>query len=335
MKQTKLIISMIVLVILIGVVLLFSLKKRPEQQSSQKESIKIGVIVYPGFGLMYIPQEKGYFTEEGVDVEIVQIADENQLASSLASNNVQMIISTSGTTTIFADAGIDAPQIFATSIGYGSDGLVVKDDINDFADLKGKQIHLSLGTPSHFLFRYLIEEKGLRVEDFEFINGTADQIGAGFVAGQIDYGMTWEPWLSKAAEREDGKVLITSRGVPEIITDTIVARRDLIEKRREDVKAVMRAFFKGVDFWKSNPTEANSIIAKNFNITLKEFEPMMATVKPLDYNGNLAKFNRANEFNLFELTGKAIDFYFADGIIQTKLEADDLVDPSLLEELYQ
>jgi NitT/TauT family transport system substrate-binding protein len=283
---------------------------------------------------MYIPAEKGYFEEEGVNAEIVLINDDSQLVSALASNKVQMLISAADFTTILADAGIDAPQIFSTDTGYGSDGLVVKNDINSISDLKGKKVHLALGFPSHFFFRFMAEKTGLQADDVEFVNITADQVGAGFVAGQIDYGMTWEPWLSKASERTDGKVLFTSREEDGIITDTIVARRDLIENRREDVKRIMRAFFKGVEFWKENPEEANAIMAKNFNIPVDEYSAMMDTIKPLDYDANLKKFNPSSERSLFELASKAADYYFEDGIIQSKPDVSKLIDASLLKELY-
>jgi len=169
----------------------------------------------------------------------------------------------------------------------------------------------------------------------KFINATADQVGAGFVAGQIDYGMTWEPWLSKASEREDGKVLMTSKTEPGIIGDTIITRQDFIESNREEIKAIMRAFFKTVEYWKNNPEEVNSIIAKNFNLPVEEFAPMMETIKLLDYNDNLEKFDRSNELNIYELSEKAIEFYTEDGIIQSELNVNNLVDDSLLKELYQ
>lgn len=331
--QTKILIVILVVVV-VGILIWFAASKQSEPVPAAKEPIKIGIIIYPGMGPLYVAEEKGFFEEEGVDVEIIQIPDENQLVSSLAGNEVQMLESTADFSTIFADAGIDAQQIFATDIGFGSDGLVVKDDINNIAELKGKKVNLSLGTPSHFLFRFLAEREGLKGGDVEFVNTTADQVGAGFMAGQIDYGVTWEPWLSKASEREDGKVLITSREAPGIITDTILARGDLIENRREDVKGVMRAFFKAVEFWRNNPQEATAIAAKRFNLTAEEFAPLMETVKLLDYNENLKKFDESTELNIFELSEKAVEFYLEDGVIQSQPSVNNLIDASLLKELY-
>ena len=310
---------------------------KPTQQDAQllKTPLKVGIVVYPSFGMFYVAQEKGFFQKEGVDVDTVQISDENQLVSALASNQVQMLIATPDSATIVADAGIDAPFILATDIGYGSDGLIVKNDVNDISQLKGKKIYLSFGQPSHFLFRYWSQEARLKSSDVEIINTTADQVGASFVAGKIDYGMTWEPWLSKVGERKDGKVLITSRDTPGVLCDGIIVRRDFLEKHRDEVRSFIRAYFEAVDFWKNNKDEANAIIAKNFNIAPEEFAPMMDTVKLLDYDENIKKFNSSSGFNIYDLTNKAIGFYSEDGILKTRPDANNLIDPSLLNELYQ
>ena len=300
-----------------------------------KKPIKIGIIVYPGAGLFYVAQDKGFFKEEGVKTEIVQIPDENQIVSSLASNQIQMFYSTADFSTIIADARVDAPEVFISDMSYGADGLVVKNNVIDISQLKGKKVYLSIGTPSHFLFRYLTNKAGLKSEEVELVNSTADQVGTAFVAGKIDYGMTWEPWLSKATERPDGKVLKTSKDEPGIIEDTVVARKDLIQSRREDTKRIMRAFFKAVNFWKNNKDEANAIMAKHFNISVADFAAQMETVKPLDYEENIKKFDPSTSLNIYEITNKAITIYTQDKVLKNKPHTANIIDSSLLKELYK
>ena len=42
-----------------------------QQKAVEKKPIKIGIDVFPGWGHIFIAQEKGYFEKNGVDVEIV------------------------------------------------------------------------------------------------------------------------------------------------------------------------------------------------------------------------------------------------------------------------
>lgn len=332
MNKKTLIIILIILVV--GVLIWFGFNQWRKQPISQ-EPIKIGVIVYPGFAPFFVAQEKGFFEKQGVNAEIVLINDPDQAISLLESNNVQVLFSSADFTAIIADVGVDIKEIFAADIGYGSDGLLAKNDVNSITDLKGKTVYLGMGYPSHFLLRFLQKKAGLSTSDIIIVDMGADQVGAAFVAGQIDYGMSWEPWLSQVAERKDGQLLFSSKDYPGIITDTFVVRTDILESRRNDIKAVVRAWFDAIEFWKSNPDEANEIMARNLGLPVEDFEAMASTVKFLDYNENLAKFDKSNELNIYELTELAVEIYTEEGIIQTEIDYESVIDSTILEELYK
>ena len=325
------------IIIIIGGTLLlwFGFSKQnqlPKSSSISQEPIKIGVFVYPGFGTFYIAKEKDLFKKHGVNVELVQVSADNWLPA-VESNKIQMVTFTSDVMPILADIGVAAKQIFTTSFSYGADGLGVTNEIQKISDLKGKKVHVTLGFPGHFFFRYLANKSGLSYGDVELINLNPEEVGSSFVASKINAGVTYEPWLSKAKERIDGKVLVTSRQEPEIITDIIVARNDLIANRREDIKNVMRAFFEALDWWEGNTTEGNAIVAKNFKLTPEEFKPMRDTVKLSNLKINLEKFDKQKPLNVYELVEKAGEIYFQDGVIKTKASSDAVTDSSLLNEL--
>ncbi len=325
----------IIAIVVVGLVAYFGLtSNKPTQTTINPKSIKIGVIIYPGFAPFFIADEKGYFEKEGVNAEVVLISDPNQAIPLLESNEVQLLFSSADFTTIISDAGVDVKEIFASDIGYGSDGLLVKNDVNNISDLKGKTVYLGMGYPSHFLFRYLTKQAGLENDDVTLVDMGADQVGAAFVAGQIDYGMSWEPWLSQAAERKDGKLLFSSKDEPGIITDTFVVRTDTLNSRTEDVKAIVRAWFDSIKFINSSPSEANSIMAKNLGLSVEDFEAQVSTIKFLTHQENLDKFSKKTSLNLYDLTDKVIEIYSEDGIIQSKPDVDKLIDASLLKELY-
>ncbi len=338
-KTTKLVVGIIALIAIIAWIWLsFTPVKNSTKSKNQtvaQKPIKIGVIVYPGFAPFFIAQEKNYFEKEGVNAEVVTINDPAQAISALAGNKVQILFSSADFTTYVADAGVSVKEIFISDIGYGSDGLLVKNDVKSISDLKGKTVYLSMGTPSHFLLRYLAEQAGLTNKDINLVQMDADQVGAAFVAKKIDYGMSWEPWLSKASERKDGRVLLSSKDKPGIITDTFIVRADILKNRRNDVKAVVRAWFDSIDFWKSHQKEANAIMAKNLGLSVDDFEAQVATVKFLDYKENLKKFNKSTDLNLFTLTKKAAKIYKEDGIIKKDIDPEDIIDDSILKELYK
>lgn len=331
--MTKKVVIAIVAIIAVGLIAYFGLtSNKPAKTTVNPEPIKIGVFVYPGFGSFYIAKEKEFFKQQGVNVELVQVSIDGAIPA-LESNQIQMLTGSTDMMAIIADGGIAAKQIFSTSISYGADGLVTTGDILKISDLKGKKVYTSYGYPGHFFFRYLAGKNGLSNKDVELINLDSESIGSSFVAGKIDAGVTWEPWLSKATERAGGKVLVSSKDEPGIITDIVMARNDLAQNRREDVKRVMKGFFEAVNWWKNNPNEGNAIVARNFNLTTEEFAPMMEVVNLSDLLTNLDKFNKSKSLNVYELAEKAAEIYSQDEVIKTKTTGDAVTDSSLLNEI--
>ncbi len=297
-----------------------------------EEPMRIGLVIYPGFGTFYIAEEKRFFEKAGVDVELVEL-DINSMIPALESGQVDLLIGSSDLMPIVGDAGVDAKQIFSTDISYGADGLLVTDDVHSLNDLKGKMVYLPFGFPSHFFFRVLQEESGMPFEDVTLVNTNPDEIGASFVAGKIEAGMTWEPWLSHVAERPGGTVLISSKERPGLITDIVMAPNEVIANRREDVKRVMRGFFDAVDWWNTHPEEGNAIVAKNFGMSIETFAPMRETIELSTLEANLHMFDPSMPYNVFDLANRAATIYAKDGVITTTPNADALTDASLLKEL--
>ena len=327
----KKIIVVLIAVFAVGVFAYVGLQKS-NQIPAKGEPIKIGVVVYPSGGIFYIAQEKGLFAKYGVNAQPIEVSPDAAIQL-LASNQIQMLFLTSDFMPIVADAGVEAKQIFSPSISYGADGMVVTKNVQSFSDLKGKKIYLGFGFPSDFLFHYVAEKNGLASSDFDIVNLGPEDVGASFVSGKIDAGMTWEPWLSKTIERKDGKVLFTSKDYPGVITDIVMARTDLIQNRRTDVENVMRAFFEASDWWTKNTTAGNAIAAKAFSLTPEDFAPMRDTVKFNDLQANLEKFDKSKPLNVYDIVEQASAVYRQEGVIKANVSGDSMTDSSLLNDI--
>ena len=86
------------------------------------------------------------------------------------------------------------------------------------------------------------------------------EAGAAFVAGRVDVAVTWEPWLSKAKARTDGRVLVSSREYPDLIMDSFAFRKDFVQKYPDTVKDFMKAYYDAYDWMQQNKTEALKVV---------------------------------------------------------------------------
>lgn len=323
---------LVVLLIVIGFLLWSSPPKTA--QPTVNAPLRIGFTPWIGNGVYYVAQDKGFFEKEKIMVEFVNtddVATERQL---LRTGQIDVAYAlTPESAAVFNDAGVAIKIIAANDLSAGADGVIATENIKTIEDLKGKNVAFEVGSPSHFLLSYFLNEKGLTTNDLHVVNLIAPDAGAAFVAGKVDVAVTWEPWLSKASERGGGHLLASSRDA-RIIYDMPILRADVLEKRRSDASAMLRAVFAAQAWIPEHKEEATQIIAKELKISPQEASEQMQGVHWLSYEENLNALT-SGEYSVKHALQAAGDLWFKLGLIKTQPKADDLIDTSFLKNLYR
>ena len=92
---------------------------------------------------------------------------------------------------------------------------------------------------------------------------------------------------------KDFHVVYSSQDAPGLITDIMTFRTDFVEAHPETVEAIVRAYFKGLAFWKEHPEEANTITAKEYSDTPESIARQLGGIKMLDEQDNVIAFTYA------------------------------------------
>jgi NitT/TauT family transport system substrate-binding protein len=74
--------------------------------------------------------------------------------------------------------------------------------------------------------------------------------------------VTWEPWLTSAAQAEHGHRLVDSSSSPGLIVDVAITTPAKLEEHLEGLKGLYRAWLRGVEFQRTNAKEADEIMAR-------------------------------------------------------------------------
>lgn len=332
MKKTYIILASLAAALIgIGLVV-FGISNAPKTKTAT-EPLRMGISPWIGFGLYYVAQEKGLFEKEQLNVELIPVDDSGIGRQLIATNKIQALPFTPDIVVLLADAGIPVKAVAMTDTSEGADGIIVSQGIENIADLKGKSVAFEVGSPSHFFLSYLLDKKGLTTNDLTVINTIAPDAGAAFVGGKVDAAVTWEPWLSKASEREGGRLLATSKEAP-ILPALLIFRTEVIKNRSKDIQAVLRALFAARQWSLANQGEAVTIIAQNFNISEQEVTEQLPTFRWFSYEDNASGFTEG-EYSAQNLIQTAGDLWLKLGLIKNKIDASDLVDGSLLKNLYE
>jgi NitT/TauT family transport system substrate-binding protein len=103
-----------------------------------------------GYGPFYIARDKGFFEDEGVEIEL-QIMENTPLKmGALMAGQVDLVASTADEFPIYMKPGTPLKYILAVDNSNGGDGVVSNKEIKSVAGLKGKKVAFEEGSVSQF-----------------------------------------------------------------------------------------------------------------------------------------------------------------------------------------
>jgi NitT/TauT family transport system substrate-binding protein len=329
------VIGLVILLALLGACTGKSQSAKAGKESSPGNypgTFTIGLSSWIGYAPLFVALEKGFFEKNGLQVEIQKIESGSDRRSAIAANRIQGMASTVDAVVIAVANGIPITQVLALDMSNGGDGLVAKKEYNSLQDLRGKKIALDTsGVASYFWFHVLLKEAGLSIGEFDVQAMGAGDAGAAFVAGRVDAALTWQPWLTRASETSFGKVLISSAESPGVITDSLSVRRDIIAEYPAATQAIVNGWMEAVEYTKTNPQDANEIMARAMGQTVEDFEATLPDVLFYDNEGNIAYLGspeQPGEIN--EILEMASELWVTMGEIPAKPDIASLVDYSFV-----
>src|SRR5262245_50747551 len=178
--------------------------------TAEAGNIRLGMTTWVGYGPLFLARDKGFFKENGLDVELQIIEDAALYMAAIAAGKLDGNASTIDEIMKYRSPDFCFKAVVALDDSHGGDGVLVQTDVNSLADLKGKAVGMNEGSVSQFWFNILLKREGMTEKDLQITNMTADDAAAAFIAGQIPAAVTWEPHLTLVRTKNQGKVLIDS-----------------------------------------------------------------------------------------------------------------------------
>lgn len=320
--------------LIFAAVVTFYLRKQPKEESAL-QPFRIAVVTWVNHGPFYLAKAKGFYDKYGVEVEINKIEDIGVQKNALMAGSLDGTISSVDFFATAAAEGVPAKTIMKLGAGDGADAIIARKGIESVEGLRGAEVAVEKGSPSHFFLLVVLDEAGLTSSDLKLRYMTAADAGAAYISGNVDACVTWEPWVSNATSKRESVILATSHNRYGYLVDTFVVRNDVIAARRDDVIGFMRAWFDAIEYWKANPSESNQIMADGLGIPVGDFEAMLSGVRLADYEANLDYFGTPEDPGLYwEVFAKANTVYAREGIIDSPADPKNFTDTSFLRTLY-
>ena len=297
--------------------------------STRNQPLKVALVPWLGWSRTQISEEKGFFSDEGIEVEQLIFQTVSEVNTALMSGQAHMAWVAATDLEILAQR---TPLKFIMASDYSGDVDAIIGKKTDGSEDAKERVFSREDTPYQIVFmaKYL-ESLGLKESDVQILPLSVPESAAAMIAGNVDIAAVYEPFLSKALEESpDARILFSAKGT-NIIINGLAGHNDVLTERRNDVLAYLRALNKATAFAKENPEEANAIIGNWVGISTAEAEGLMKKVDLLDIETNkTVAFAEENERNVVNSINSAAKILLKAGKIEKMIDGATLVDASFV-----
>jgi NitT/TauT family transport system substrate-binding protein len=296
-----------------------------------RAEIKVGVSDWTGWVAWYVAENQGFFKKYGASVKLIWFANYSDSISALSTGQLDANCQTWSDTLGPLSKGLPLQAVLVNDNSFGNDALMVGPKIRSFADLKGKTIALEQYSVSHFVLYTALARNGLTPKDVKVVNLPAGDAAAAFIGGRLDVAVVWNPWISQIEKSGKGRALFTSRDMPGLIPDLLVAQAGAVKSKRADLIGMTRAWFDTVEFIRTKPDEAVKIMSKVVGMSAADYKVFLPGTKFFDTAANTDAFDPHSHTSLVAVAPAIASFLLANKLIDGKPDPVRGVDPSILD----
>ena len=204
-------------------------------------TVKIGYLPSDHDAALFVADKQGLYADKNITTELVQFNNGGDLMTAMASGEVD--VGYVGIAPVLSSVSKGVPVKVISSAQTEGSGIVVTKDsgINSAADLKGK----SIATPGeasiqHVLLSYYLKKNGLSTNDLNISAMKVPSMNDALKTKQIDGIITFQPYVSIAANDTNNVVLENSSGIlPNHPCCVVVASDDFIKNHEDKAKDIV------------------------------------------------------------------------------------------------
>lgn len=301
-----------------------------EKETSEKETIAITLneVAHSIFyAPMYVAIEEGYFTEEGIELNVVTGFGADKTMTAVLSGEADIgFMGSEASIYTYNEGANDYVVNFAQLTQRAGNFLVAREEMPDFSwdNLKGSTVLGGRkGGMPEMVFEYILKQNGIDpAADLE-INQSIDfgSTAAAFSEGQGDFTIEFEPGATTLESEGKGYVAASLGEDSGYVPYTAYsAKQSFIEKNPDVIQQFVNALQKGMDYVQSHTPEE---IAKTIEPQFPETDlDTITKIVTRYYDQDTWKDNLVFEESSFDLLQDILE---SAGELDSRAPYEDLI----------
>jgi NitT/TauT family transport system substrate-binding protein len=300
----------------------------------QAATLKIGYSDWPGFTVLEVAKQKGWFKEAGLDVDLVWF-DYLPSLDAFAAGKIDAVTVVGTDALVNGANGAKSKIIALLDYSDGSDMIIGAPGVNSIKDLKGKKVGIEVTLVEHLLLLKALEANGMKQSDVEIVKTATNDTPQTLASGKVAAIGAWYPVSGQALKQVAGsKKLFTSAEAKGLIYDVLSVSPTSYAKNKEAWTKITAIYYKCVDYLQDPATKDDAIkimaakvgadvaeyasnIPGTHFLTLAEAKTAFKPGKGLDsIYGSLAVGNKFNLDNKVYKVSQKPESYLVPGVVE-------------------
>lgn len=289
-------------------------------------TINMGTEPWIGYGPWWIAKAKGFDKANGINLNMINFTTDADRESAFAGGKTDMSnVPTHALAKILNAGSRPFKTILFEDISMTADAMIAPKDITSIKQLRGKKVAFEAGTTSDILLRYGLMKNGMTIKDIKVVPLAAADAGAALVAGRVNIAVTYEPYLTAAIQHGKGlHIIYAGAARPGLISDCLIVSTAFAKAHPASVVAALKTWQQAMAYFRSNPADAQKIIAAKVGATPAELKTSFAG----DIINNTKQSNVFIANKLHPLLNDISTILRSEGVVKGSPNVIGTLDPS-------
>lgn len=243
--------------------------------TSYSKTYRISTVNWAGWAFLDVADQKGFWKELGVNVELVHFEDGAIMHDKMIIGEVDLSMNMMPYTIWMHDKVKPVSVLMESNWSHGGDKIVVKDADTFKKGTGTKVIGIYLqGYPlEYFLQRYL-RSIGRSLSEYSLVKMQPSELVNQFNVGRLQAIVIFEPLASKAVEGGNGEVVATTADFNGVIREGLYTfKKRLLSYPREDVVNIIRGIIRALRWIDDEKNQREFYTIVNEHTFFNEKEP--------------------------------------------------------------
>ncbi|MDH5426088.1 MAG: ABC transporter substrate-binding protein [Gammaproteobacteria bacterium] len=259
---------------------------------NNSQILRLGTNVWPGYEPLYLARDLNYL--DNMQVELLELSSASEVLQAFRSRALDAASLTLDEVLLLRDLDIPVTVVLVHDVSDGGDVVIAKPAIKTIVELRNKRVGVENGALGAYVITRALELNDMVTNDIVVVQSDVNTHESYFKTGMIDAVVTFEPVRTRLLT-SGGNEIFSSREMPDEIVDVLAVHNDYLTNNPAIIKDLISAWFKALEYMKTESDHASARMARRLNISQREVNDSYHGLKLPDKAQNIKLLSKGEE----------------------------------------